>query len=72
MAMVRRHLTEVLSKGRPSRQAIEASVIGALGFSTWRGLLEAPVDQGGLALSWSTWRAVVPGLGGSRRTPSTP
>lgn len=56
MATVRRHLPEVLSKGRPSRQAIEASVIGALGFSTWRELLEAPVDQGGLALSWSTWR----------------
>lgn len=56
MAMVRRHLPEVLSRGRPSRQAIEASVIGALGFTTWRELLEAPLDQGGLALSWSTWR----------------
>lgn len=56
MAMVRRHLPEVLSQGRPSRQAIEASMIGALGFSTWREMLEAPVDQGGLALSWSTWR----------------
>lgn len=56
MATVRRHLPEVLSRGRPSRQAIEASVIGALGFTSWRELLEAPVDQGGLALSWSTWR----------------
>ncbi len=56
MATVRRHLPEVLSRGRPSRQAIEASVIGALGFTSWRELLEAPVDQGGLALNWSTWR----------------
>ena len=56
MATVRRHLPEVLSRGRPSRQAIEASVIGALGFTSRRALLEAPVDQGGLALSWSTWR----------------
>lgn len=56
MATVRRHLPEVLSRGRPSRQAIEASMIGALGFTTWRELLEAPLDQGGLALSWSTWR----------------
>lgn len=56
MATVRRDLPEVLSRGRPSREAIEASVIGALGFTSWRGLLEAPVDQGGLGISWSTWR----------------
>jgi hypothetical protein len=56
MATVRQHLPEVLSRGRPTRQAIDASVIGALGFPSWRELLEAPTDAGGLGLSWSTWR----------------
>lgn len=56
MASVRRHLPEVLSRGRPSRQVIEASVIGALGFGSWRAMVEAPTVEGGLGLGWSTWR----------------
>lgn len=56
MATVRRHLPEVLSRGRPTKQAIDASVVGALGFASWRALLEAPTDVGGLGLTWSTWR----------------
>jgi len=56
MATVRQHLPDVLSRGRPSKAAIEASPIGALGFSSWRAMCESPVDQGGLGLPWSTWR----------------
>lgn len=56
MTTVRQHLPEVLSRGRPTKQAIDASVIGALGFTSWRELLEAPTDAGGLGLAWSTWR----------------
>lgn len=56
MATVRQHLPEVLSRGRPTKQAIDASVVGALGFTSWRALLEAPTDAGGLGLTWSTWR----------------
>lgn len=56
MAALREQLPAVLSRGRPSKKDIEASVIGALGFSTWREMCEAPVDQRGLGLSWSTWR----------------
>ena len=56
MTTVRQHLPEVLSRGRPTKQAIDASVIGALGFASWRALLEAPTDAGGLGLTWSTWR----------------
>lgn len=56
MRTVREHLPDVLSKGRPSKSAIEASPIGALGFSSWRAMCEAPLEDGGLGLSWSTWR----------------
>lgn len=56
MARVRQELPEVLSRGRPSKSAIDASPIGALGFSTWRAMCEAPVSDGGLGLLWSTWR----------------
>lgn len=56
MRTVRDQLPDVLSKGRPSKAAIQASPIGALGFDTWRAMCEAPVEQRGLGLPWSTWR----------------
>ena len=56
MAAVRELLPAVLSRGRPTKAAIDSSPIGALGFSTWREMCEAPVEQRGLGLSWSTWR----------------
>lgn len=56
MATVRQHLPEVLSRGRPTKRAIDDSVVGALGFTSWRSLLETPTDAGGLGLTWSTWR----------------
>jgi len=77
MRTVREQLPAVLSKGRPTKAAIDGSPIGALGFSSWRAMCEAPVDQGGLGLPWSTWRqwsrawAVVqqhPGLQGAPLT----
>ncbi|MDR5900456.1 hypothetical protein QC823_15945 [Halomonas vilamensis] len=56
MRTVREQLPDVLSKGRPSKKAIESSPIGALGFSTWHKMCEAPIEEGGLGLPWSTWR----------------
>lgn len=56
MRTVREQLPAVLSQGRPSKAAIDASPIGALGFSTWKEMCEAPVEQRGLGLPWSTWR----------------
>lgn len=56
MRTVREQLPAVLSKGRPTKAAIDASPIGALGFSSWRAMCEAPVDNRGLGLPWSTWR----------------
>lgn len=56
MRTVREQLPAVLSRGRPTKAAIERSPIGALGFNTWREMCEAPVEQRGLGLPWSTWR----------------
>lgn len=56
MRTVREQLPAVLSQGRPSKAAIDASPIGALGFDTWRSMCEAPVEKKGLGLPWSTWR----------------
>ncbi|MCA1789344.1 MAG: hypothetical protein LC667_05650 [Thioalkalivibrio sp.] len=56
MRTVREHLPDVLSRGRPSKAAIASSPIGALNFSSWRAMCEAPVANGGLGLPWSTWR----------------
>lgn len=56
MRTVRDQLPDVLSRGRPSKAAIQASPIGALGFDTWRAMCEAPVEQRGLGLPWSQWR----------------
>lgn len=56
MRTVRDQLPDVLSRGRPSKAAIESSPIGALGFTSWKAMCEAPVEDGGLGLPWSQWR----------------
>lgn len=56
MDTVRSHLPDVLSRGRPSSDAIKKSLIGKFGFTTWRQMVEAPTDQYGLGWSWSAWR----------------
>ena len=56
MRTVRDQLPAVLSRGRPTKAAIESSPIGALGFNTWREMCEAPVEERGLGLPWSQWR----------------
>jgi polyhydroxyalkanoate synthesis regulator phasin len=56
MAQVRRHLPDILSKGRPSHDAIARSLIGQHGFTSWKQMVEAPTDQQGLGWSWSAWR----------------
>lgn len=56
MATVRRHLPDVLSRGRPSQESIARSIVGQHGFASWREMVEAPRDQLGLGWSWSAWR----------------
>lgn len=57
METVTRLLPEVLSSGRPSKEAIASSAIGQLGFTSWKAMIEAPSDIGGLNWNWSAWRA---------------
>lgn len=56
MSAVRKHLPDILSRGRPSIEAVQRSLIGQHGFSSWQEMVEAPVDGGGLGWSWSAWR----------------
>jgi len=56
MRTVRHHMPDVLARGRPTREAIQRSPIGQLGFSSWRDMLDAPTAEGGLGLGWSKWR----------------
>jgi len=57
METVTKRLPDVLSSGRPSTEAIKRSVIGQLGFSSWRAIIEAPTADGGLSWNWSAWVA---------------
>lgn len=57
MQAVTKLLPEILKKGRPTAEAINKSVIGQLGFSSWQAMLEAPVSAGGLGWNVSAWRA---------------
>lgn len=57
METVTRLLPDVLSVGRPSKDAIQRCAIGQLGFSSWAEMIEAPVAEGGLGWNFSTWKA---------------
>ena len=57
MQAVTKLMPEILKKGRPTAEAINKSVIGQLGFSSWQAMIEAPVSAGGLGWNVSAWRA---------------
>ena len=57
METVTAYLPNILSKGRPSAADIRHSVIGINGFKSWRQMIEAPTDQGGLGWNYSIWKA---------------
>lgn len=56
MRTVREILPLVLSSGRPSKEAIENSIIGQLGFSSWKEFVDTETVNGGLGLGYSKWR----------------
>lgn len=56
MQTVRQRMPDVLGRGRPTQEAIQRSPIGQLGFSSWRAMVDAPTEEGGLGLGWSRWR----------------
>jgi hypothetical protein len=57
MQAVTRLLPDVLSSGRPTKDAINRSAIGQLGFASWQAMIEAPTDHGGLGWNFSAWKA---------------
>ena len=57
METVTRLLPDVLSSGRPTKESIQKSAIGQLGFTSWQEMIEAPADQNGLAWNFSAWKA---------------
>lgn len=56
MEAVEKHLPVMSGSGRPTKQDIERSLIGQLGFASWVDLVETPVTQGGLGWSINTWK----------------
>lgn len=59
MRIVTERLPDVLSSGRPSKEAIQRSPVGQLGFASWQEMVEAPVEAGGLGWNlhgWKAWR----------------
>lgn len=57
METVTRLLPDVLSAGRPTREAIQRCAIGQLGFNSWAEMVEAPREAGGLGWNMSAWKA---------------
>lgn len=50
-------LGDVLKAGRPKPSVIQNSLIGRLGFTSWRSMVETSIDDGGLGWNWSAWVA---------------
>lgn len=57
MQTVTRLLPDVLSSGRPTKEAINRSAIGQLGFASWQAMIEAPTGVSGLGWNFSAWKA---------------
>lgn len=57
MDAVTKLLPDVLSSGRPSKEAIQKCAVGQLGFSSWQEMIEAPTEANGLGWNFSGWKA---------------
>lgn len=57
MEAVTQLLPDVLSPGRPTKEAISRCAIGQLGFSSWQEMVDAPLEAGGLGWNYSGWKA---------------
>lgn len=47
----------VMTSGRPTDKAISSSMIGQLGFDSWKAMIEAPTSASGLGWKWEGWRS---------------
>ncbi|MFK0573023.1 hypothetical protein [Endozoicomonas sp.] len=55
MAAMHELLPEILTVGKPSKNTIEKSLVGRLGFPSWRAMLEAPKEEYGLGWTKAGW-----------------
>lgn len=55
--VIDRHIPELKTQGRLSNQNIKSSLIGKLGFSSFKEYLETPTGKGGLGWSSGGWNA---------------
>ena len=56
MNTAKTHLPFLFESGRPTKQQIENSIIGQLGFSSWSEMIEANQDKQGLSWSVNSWK----------------
>lgn len=56
MRTVRSEMPVLFKEGRTSKHDIERSIVGILGFNSWREMLETSVQNGGLGVSFSRWK----------------
>lgn len=56
MNTAKAHLPFLFESGRPTKQQIENSIIGQLGFSSWAEMIEADQDKQGLSWSVNSWK----------------
>lgn len=52
-----KHIPEMSTKGRMSNKEIKQSLIGKLGFDSFKSYIETDIDQGGLGWSSGGWNA---------------
>lgn len=55
MAAMHDLLPEILTVGKPSKNTIQNSLIGRLGFTSWKAMLESPKEEYGLGWTKSGW-----------------
>lgn len=59
MDEIKKELSQILRKGKPRKEDIEASIIGRSGFKSWAEMVNAPAEAGGLSWNLATfdsWR----------------
>ena len=57
MQAVDKHIPEMQTQGRLSADTIKHSLIGKLGFSSWKEYIESPTENGGLGWSIGGWNS---------------
>ena len=57
MSIVEKHLPLLSASGRPAKAAIQNSLIGQLGYDSWKSMITAKTEDRGLNWNFHTWNA---------------